>query len=400
MSYWADWPFDVSGPVKVLEKAENQLSPDHGEKGAGSRMIGLSNLVRNMAKFKILIVDDEAATRRSIRQSLKEMGFENFREAEDGEDALDKLSAESFDFMICDWDMPRLNGLLTLLNIRNQDDLVDLPILMIGAQAEERNLADILGPDEDGCLSKPFSTMALEEKMFEILFKKMPPSPIDPHMRAAGLAIADGNFTTAHSQLDSAAVLEPRNPLVDYFRRMVFEAEGRQDKAQEAAEQARRLFKMAVLGPRKAKQYIVQGKALLDDGHVDQARQSFQKALELDPDNPERKVTIGEAYLNKGLTEDADQVFGDYLATNPEAVYVYNRLGLVYRRQKMFDKAIEYYLKAIEIDPDEEYVYYNLARAYLRAGQTDLAVQALQKSLELEPTFQEAAQLLSVISGE
>ena len=49
-------------------------------------MIGLSNLVRNMAKFKILIVDDEAATRRSIRQSLKELGFENFREAEEGEE--------------------------------------------------------------------------------------------------------------------------------------------------------------------------------------------------------------------------------------------------------------------------------------------------------------------------
>ena len=88
--------------------------------------------------------------------------------------------------MICDWDMPRLNGLLTLLNLRNKDHLADLPCLMIGAQAEERNLAEILGPDEDGCLSKPFSTLALEEKMFEILFKKMPPSPIDPHMRAAG----------------------------------------------------------------------------------------------------------------------------------------------------------------------------------------------------------------------
>jgi tetratricopeptide (TPR) repeat protein len=374
-------------------------SPNDGEKGAGIGMIGLSNLVRNMAKFKILIVDDEASVRRSIRQSLKELGFENFREAEDGEEALEKLKAETFDFMICDWDMPRLNGLLTLLNIRNQENLIDLPVLMTGAQAEERNLADILGPDEDGCLSKPFSTMALEEKMFEILFKKMPPSAIDPHMRAAGLAIADGNFTTAHAQLDSAEVLEPRNPLVGYFRRMVFEAEGRQDKAKEAADQARRLFKMVVLGPRRAKQYIVQGKALLDDGHVEQARQSFDKALELDPENPERKVAIGEAYLNKGLTDEAAQIFGDYLATNPEAVYVYNRLGLVYRRQKQFDKAIEYYQKAIEIDPDEEYVYYNLARAYLRAGDTDHAIQVLNKALELEPTFDEAAQLLSVISG-
>ncbi|MEW6263842.1 MAG: tetratricopeptide repeat protein [Thermodesulfobacteriota bacterium] len=363
-------------------------------------MIGLSNLIRNPAQFKILIVDDEAPVRRAVRNILKELGFEDLREARDGEEALQKIRAASFDFVFCDWNMPQANGLVVLLNIRNDPTRPNLPCLILAEEKEERHLVEIIGPDEDGLLTKPVSRQALEEKMSEVLFKKLPPSPDDGPLQAAGRHIADGELTLAHEELDRAARLAPRNPLIGYFRRLVFEAEGQPEKAEEAAELARRLFKAVVLGPKKAKQRILQGRMLLSDGRVEEALQAFKMALELDPDNPERKLVIGEALLAQGMPGEAEKMFQDYVRSAPDSVFIYNRLGLVYRRQKKFDLAIQYYLKALAMDPDEEYIHYNLARAFLRAGQPDQAAESLKKAVSLQPGFKEARELLNGLADE
>jgi CheY-like chemotaxis protein len=361
-------------------------------------MIPIPNLIKkNIAEYRILVADDHSEVRRAVRKELREIGFTEFREAADGDEALKKLRAEPIDFLICDWEMPQMSGLVVLLHIRNDPELSQIPVLMIVDRNDAERLDDLIGGDEDGFLVKPVKASEFQMKMSEILFKKMPPSPLDSFLRSAGRMIADRNYTLAHQELSKAESISPRDPLVNYFRRLVYKAEGREDEAEKATAMARRVFKQLIKGPRRSQLKTLQGRALLADNKLEAAELAFKQALEMDPGNPERRVSIGETYLAYGHMDKAEQYFLAYIDSCPDNVYIYNRLGMAYRRQHKFDRAIEHYKRALEIDPNEEYVMYNLGRAYVRAARLDLAVDMLKNALEIRPDFREARDLLDVL---
>ena len=85
-------------------------------------------------KMRFLIVDDFATMRRIVRNLLKDLGFTNVDEAEDGVVALNKLKAEKFDFVVSDWNMPNMTGIELLKSIRANDALKSLPVLMVTAE--------------------------------------------------------------------------------------------------------------------------------------------------------------------------------------------------------------------------------------------------------------------------
>ena len=90
--------------------------------------------------MSFLVVDDFPTMRRIVRSLLKELGFTNVDEAEDGQDALNKLRAGNFEFVVSDWNMPNLDGLEMLKEIRQDDALKDLPVLMVTAEAKKENI--------------------------------------------------------------------------------------------------------------------------------------------------------------------------------------------------------------------------------------------------------------------
>lgn len=89
-------------------------------------------------ELKFLVVDDFSTMRRIVRNLLKELGFNNVEEAEDGLDALNKLQAGGYGFVISDWNMPNMDGLELLKTIRADGAMSALPVLMVTAEAEER----------------------------------------------------------------------------------------------------------------------------------------------------------------------------------------------------------------------------------------------------------------------
>ena len=88
--------------------------------------------------MKILVVDDMSTMRRIVKNIMKQLGFANVEEAENGQDALDKLRAESFGFVISDWNMPVMTGIDLLRAIRADDKLKAIPVLMVTAEAQKR----------------------------------------------------------------------------------------------------------------------------------------------------------------------------------------------------------------------------------------------------------------------
>ncbi|MFT4189904.1 MAG: chemotaxis response regulator CheY [Comamonas sp.] len=122
--------------------------------------------------IKILVVDDFPTMRRIVRNLLKELGFENVDEAEDGAMALDKLRGGNFQFVISDWNMPNMDGLTMLQTIRADPALGKLPVLMVTAEAKKENIVAAAQAGASGYVVKPFTAATLEEKLNKI-FEKM-----------------------------------------------------------------------------------------------------------------------------------------------------------------------------------------------------------------------------------
>ena len=123
------------------------------------------------ADLKFLIVDDFSTMRRIVRNLLKEAGYANADEAEDGVVALQKLRGGAFDFVVSDINMPNMNGFELLSQIRADPALKSLPVLMITAEARKEDIVLAAQSGAAGYIVKPFTKATLEEKVQKILQK-------------------------------------------------------------------------------------------------------------------------------------------------------------------------------------------------------------------------------------
>jgi two-component system chemotaxis response regulator CheY len=122
-------------------------------------------------KMKILVVDDFSTMRRIVKNLLRQLGYENIEEAEDGAQAYSKLKSGGFGFVISDWNMPNMDGLDLLKKVRNDPELKDLPILMVTAEAEKEKVITAIQAGVNNYVVKPFTGETLKEKMDKIFEK-------------------------------------------------------------------------------------------------------------------------------------------------------------------------------------------------------------------------------------
>ena len=121
------------------------------------------------AALRFLVVDDFATMRRIVRGLLKDMGYSNADEAEDGVQALAKLRAEAFDFVISDVSMPHMDGFELLKAIKGDESLKHLPVLMVTAEARKEDIVRAAKSGAAGYIVKPFTRSTLEEKVHKVL---------------------------------------------------------------------------------------------------------------------------------------------------------------------------------------------------------------------------------------
>jgi len=118
--------------------------------------------------MKILVVDDMSTMRRIVKNIVKQLGFANVDEAENGQEALVKLRAESFGLVISDWNMPVMTGIDLLRAVRADDKLKAIPVLMVTAEAQKENLVEAIQAGVSNYIVKPFTAEILQEKMNKI----------------------------------------------------------------------------------------------------------------------------------------------------------------------------------------------------------------------------------------
>ena len=118
--------------------------------------------------MRFLVVDDFSTMRRIVRNLLKELGFTNVDEAEDGQVALHKLKNGQFEFVVTDWNMPNMSGIELLKAIRADASLKHLPVMMITAEAKKENIIEAATAGASGYIVKPFTAATLDEKLNKI----------------------------------------------------------------------------------------------------------------------------------------------------------------------------------------------------------------------------------------
>lgn len=122
-------------------------------------------------KMRFLVVDDFSTMRRIVKNILKQLGYENIEEAEDGAQAYSKLKSGNFEFVVSDWNMPNMDGLELLKKIRSDDQLKHLPVLMVTAEAEKDKVITAIQAGVSNYIVKPFTAEVLKEKMDRIFEK-------------------------------------------------------------------------------------------------------------------------------------------------------------------------------------------------------------------------------------
>lgn len=120
------------------------------------------------ANSKILTVDDMGTMRKIIKSLLAQLGYNNVDEAENGRDGLYKLKQSKYDLVLLDWNMPEMDGITLLQEIRKDPQLKDTPVIMVTAEAKKENVLLAIQSGANNYIVKPFTAETLKEKMDKV----------------------------------------------------------------------------------------------------------------------------------------------------------------------------------------------------------------------------------------
>lgn len=118
--------------------------------------------------MKILVVDDFSTMRRIVKNLLRDLGFTNTQEADDGSTALPMLKSGNFDFLVTDWNMPIMQGIDLLKAVRADEKLKSIPVLMVTAESKREQIIEAAQAGVNGYIVKPFTAATLREKLEKI----------------------------------------------------------------------------------------------------------------------------------------------------------------------------------------------------------------------------------------
>ena len=121
--------------------------------------------------IKVLVVDDMSTMRRIVKNVLKQIGYSNIEEAENGEEGLKKLKAGGFGLVVSDWNMPVMMGIDMLRAIRADPELKSVPVLMVTAEAQKENIIEAVQAGVSNYIVKPFTADAVKDKLTQIFNK-------------------------------------------------------------------------------------------------------------------------------------------------------------------------------------------------------------------------------------
>jgi tetratricopeptide (TPR) repeat protein len=377
----------------------------------------------------VLIVDDQVELRNMVKKMLRQMDlFELYFEARDGEDAWEKLMAHPFDLVICDLEMPRLDGVGLQKRCQADPVLRDIPFLIVSGEGTQSAVAATAELGAYHYIIKPFSFNTLRDRVQEI-FERINSAEETRYRNAQRLKDA-GQLAEA---LQIITAIEKRVPTLkakwvnlkgevfrdlkdleqasDCFERTMKASEmflaayknyaNVQQELGHRGNAIRALLKADEISPRDSERKFSLGKLLMEEGRTDEGKPFMQQAVRQSTaeERQAMQVKVAEAYLAAECFEEAEKLFASVLKASPDDLQLYNRLGIALRRQGKYAEAERYYNQALKVHPDNPIIFYNLGVLFAQAKERRKALQFLHKALQFDPDFEEAQQLLNQLQG-
>ncbi len=119
-------------------------------------------------EMRVLVVDDFSTMRRIIKNILRQLGFTNVVEADDGTTAWEVLNKDKIDFIVSDWNMPKMTGIELLRKVRSSEEFADIPFLMVTAEAQQENIIEAVQAKVSNYIVKPFTAETMKQKIEKI----------------------------------------------------------------------------------------------------------------------------------------------------------------------------------------------------------------------------------------
>lgn len=370
----------------------------------------------------VLVVEDILAARETVINLLRVLGFKRFEEAANGEEALETLrSVPGVSLIVSDWNMPRMNGLLLLQEIRRTPQWSDIPFLMLTSKSEGEDVALASDMGVTGYLVKPLTIRALA-KWIEGRLGESPDVEFERILKEVRMLVSEDRVGEAEALLRDFGSRQPslaqramfelarilvrvgRLPDAEVLIRNILAANPMHTKAweicagiqirdgrlAEAEESTRRALE---LSPNNPDHHILMGRIHLMAGDSLQAKASFVRAMNVNSRDHKVKQDIWNAYLDQGMVEEVYAEFGPFIMKFLTAETLGN-MGVAWRKAGRLGEAIEAYQMALEKEPNNAGVLYNMAMAQLGQHNVKLATNYLRRALAARAIFPEAVQAL------
>lgn len=374
--------------------------------------------------LRVLIVDNQASMRGVIRKMFHQMGyFQVIEEAGDGEEAWEKVTSQSFDLIISDVKMPRMDGIDLLKRCRGESHLREIPFLMISGEAVPEVVASAGEWGAYDYIVKPFSFSTLKSRIVGVFERLKDPKETFfreiERLKENGLArealqklemvesieafnkakwwnlraechMDLGELESAIECLETALTLS-ENFLAAIKNYAVVQLElGNEDKAIDALDRA------DSISPLDVDRKIHLGKLLMQSGKDEDGKKLLQRAIKQASQKGRQaySLKVAEIYMESGQFADAEEIYIKAVKDNPGQIEAFNRLAIALRRQGKWQEAESYYLLALKSHPDNAAIHYNLGVLYLNRDDKKRASQHLWKAVQLQPDFKEAREML------
>lgn len=264
---------------------------------------------KDKRKLAVLIVDDFPNMRRTIKNMLHSLGYFKLSEAGDGDEAKETLSrmhgtASAVQFVILDWNMPRVHGIDVLRFIRSDPRfMLNVAVLMVTAENWAEEIIEAAEDNVDGYIIKPFVAKTLEEKIKQILARKSNPTKLEKLFREGMAAKNKSDFAKAKEKFGEILSQNPNSPrsLRELAKLAVMEKD--YPKAEELLKKALEINKEYTKGMQDL------GALYVETGRDDEAMTVLEDAVKISPRNGDRLALIGGVYMRKKRYADLVALF-------------------------------------------------------------------------------------------
>lgn len=384
-------------------------------------------LTKQNKNKRVLIVDDNMPMRKMLETMLVSIGMNNIVAAIDGENGWEKVKEGDIDLVICDYIMPKLNGLEFLHLIRKSKTYFDLPFIMVTGADQRGEFINTLQAEVDSYLLKPITADILEQTISQIFVQQQSSSPYLKAIHTAKHLYMHGDLEKAKKNFLLAQALRPDLAKPYYYLGKIERELGNDEQAEkfllrcltyedsyinaivelatiytnrkDYPQMYKYLEKALEVSPENIDVFLDLARAAYRLNNREAVRVNLKKAAKYAKNQREEVNKVIDAYIEIGLFDEADYLYGKRLEgdDDDETVKFWNRLGMAAQKIGKSAKARKFYLSALRLQPQNKIANYNMGQLLYEAGELDNACAYLSKILRLHADFSQAKKLLALI---